>query len=52
MGSELLSKPFTTCFPGYAICLPTVLITAPTFARPWPNLVTGRSKSSRVQLGL
>jgi len=23
-------------------------ITAPTYARPWPNLVTGRSKSSRA----
>src|SRR5215813_1643703 len=52
MGSGLSSKPFTTCFPGRAICLPTASITAPTCARPWTNLVTGQSRSSRAPPGL
>src|SRR5246127_773342 len=48
MGPESSSKPSTTCFPGCAICLPTASITAPTCATPWPNLVTGRSRSSHA----
>jgi hypothetical protein len=46
------SKPSTTCFPGCAICLPTASITAPTSARPGPNLVIGRSRSSHAPPGL
>jgi hypothetical protein len=52
MGPGLSSKPSTTCFPGYAICLPTASITAPTCGRPLPNLATGQSRSSRAPLGL
>jgi hypothetical protein len=32
--------------------MPTASITAPTCARPWPNLATGQSRSSRAPLGL
>ena len=52
MEPGLSSKPSTTCFPGCAICLRTVSITAPTYARRWPNLVTGRSRSSHPPLEL
>src|SRR5262252_4887621 len=52
MGLGLSSKPSTTCFPGCAICLPTASITAPTCARPLPNLATGQSRSSRAPPGL
>jgi transposase len=47
-GPALSYKPSTTCFPGCAIYLPTASITAPTCARPWSNLVTGRSRLSRA----
>src|SRR5215467_1322725 len=52
MAQGLSSKPSTTCFPGCAIYSPTASITAPTSARPSPNSVTGRSRSSHAPLGL
>src|SRR5262249_52930280 len=52
MGPGLSSKPSTTCFRGCAICLPTASITAPTCARPLPNLATGQSRPSRAPPGL
>ena len=52
MGPESSSKPSTTCFPSCATYLPTASITAPTCARPLPNLATGQSRSSRAPPGL
>ena len=47
-GAGTVIQAIHDLFPGCAICLPTASITAPTCARPWRNLVTGRSRLSRA----
>jgi transposase len=48
-GAGTVIQAIHNLFPWLRICLPTASITAPTYARPSPNLVTGRSRSSHAR---